>query len=132
MRDEWRGAPRITDMIDRYIAEHLPKLVAAIGNGNAWIVFYNPRCGHCHDLFRTHFAQPSDIPIYAIEVPPSPDAELLESDQPEAIDCPSCQHEMLPLGRGWLVTPPTVVRVEHGIVRCVAEPNLGVSCFDEK
>ena len=25
-RDEWRGAPRITDMIDRYIAEHLPKL----------------------------------------------------------------------------------------------------------
>jgi hypothetical protein len=25
-RDEWRGAPRVTDMIDRYIAEHLPKL----------------------------------------------------------------------------------------------------------
>ncbi|MCS5601876.1 MAG: phage terminase large subunit family protein, partial [Paracoccus sp.] len=24
--DEWRGAPRVTDMIDRYIAEHLPKL----------------------------------------------------------------------------------------------------------
>ncbi len=25
-RDEWREAPRVTDMIDRYIAEHLPKL----------------------------------------------------------------------------------------------------------
>jgi hypothetical protein len=25
-RDEWRGGPRVTDMIDRYIAEHLPKL----------------------------------------------------------------------------------------------------------
>ncbi|GHC67205.1 hypothetical protein GCM10007315_35320 [Gemmobacter tilapiae] len=25
-RDEWRGAPRVTDMIDRYIAENLPKL----------------------------------------------------------------------------------------------------------
>ena len=25
-RDEWRGAPRVADMIDRYIAEHLPKL----------------------------------------------------------------------------------------------------------
>ena len=25
-RDDWRGAPHVTDMIDRYIAEHLPKL----------------------------------------------------------------------------------------------------------
>jgi len=121
----WTGRP----LDETGILVHLPELLAALDGEEAYLVFFNTRCGRCHDLFRERFASPIPQRIVAIEVPPPPGAALAESDQPEEIDCPTCERLSLPEGPLWMVRPPTVVRVAAGgRVTCVDETGSG-SCF---
>lgn len=98
----------------------LPALTAATLEGRHIVVFYNPACGVCHDLFREHFAGPLATPVIAVLVPAPADLRHAESDQPDDIDCPDCERMALREGPTYLVTPPTLVVVEDGIITCVA------------
>lgn len=100
---------------------HLPQLTALTLEGKSIIVFYDPRCGRCHELFAEYFNKPRAERIIAVKVPPARDAVLVESDQPQEIDCPDCIKLDLPAGPAWLLTPPVVAVVEDGRINCVAE-----------
>jgi uncharacterized membrane protein YphA (DoxX/SURF4 family) len=107
------------------IGKHLPQLTAKALDGRHIIVFYNTSCGICHELFREHFSGHLSTPVIAVRVPPGVNDRVLESDQPGDIDCPECERLSLREGPTWLVTPPTLVVVENGIIKCVAIRSTG-------
>ncbi len=125
--DQWEGR----SLAETGLYSYLPQLTSLVGDGTVFIVFYNPRCSHCHELFEKHFAGHLDATVIAIEIPPAPGATLVESDEPTDITCPECQRLTLPTTHAWGVTPPAVVRVESGIVRCASEANAltGKNCI---
>jgi uncharacterized membrane protein YphA (DoxX/SURF4 family) len=104
------------------IREHLPQLVAATMEGRSFVVFYNPRCGSCHDLFRDHFAGEVEGKVFAVSVPPPAGEELLPSDQPEEVTCDQCTFMRLEPGTIWQIeprVPPIVVVIQDGVIECV-------------
>ncbi len=101
----------------------LPELAALVREGTVYLVFYNPRCGQCHELFEAYFTGPLDDPVIAIEIPPPPGVIMAASDQPVDINCPNCQRLRLPETHAWGVTPPAVVRIHDGEVECAVEAN---------
>lgn len=122
---DWEGRP----LAQTSLAEHRPDLVASLARGSAWLVFYSPTCGSCHVLFARHFSGELATRVVAVAIPPVPGAISAESDQGD-IDCPGCERTELPAGVGWLITPPAVVLVEDGIVRCVQEARGGRICLE--
>ncbi|MBL9149942.1 MAG: hypothetical protein JNM94_14730 [Phycisphaerae bacterium] len=119
----WEGEPLAATGIFEYLPE-LESLVPSTSDDTFYLVFYNVRCGHCHAFFNAHFAKDSlpGVRVIAIEIPEPPDAQTLETDQPESIDCPTCVRLTLGAGPTWMLSPPTVVRVERGVVTCANEP----------
>jgi multisubunit Na+/H+ antiporter MnhB subunit len=119
----WEGEPLAATGIYQYLPE-LESIVASASDDVVYLVFYNVRCGHCHAFFNEHFAKDSlpGVRVVAIEIPEPPDAHTLETDQPESIHCPTCVRLTLGAGPTWMLSPPTVVRVERGIVTCANEP----------
>jgi hypothetical protein len=101
------------------LAKFLPMITPATLEGTRWIVFYQPSCGRCHDVFRIYFAGDQHGEVVAVEVPHAPDATVLESDQPADIECTNCARMPLPAGKHYVVTTPTIVKVENGVVTCV-------------
>jgi hypothetical protein len=87
--------------------------------GTKWIVFYSPTCGRCHEVFRAYFAGPQNGEVIAVRVPHAPGEEVLKSDQPEDVECEGCDRLTLPDGKRWIVTPPTIMKVEGGTITCV-------------
>jgi len=116
---------------DSPIATYLPRIAAEIGDATTFIVFYNPRCDACHSLFEAHFAQPRLERVIAVEIPPAADAVLVDVDHHGPIECPICQFETLPPGPLWLVAPPMTVKVERGVIVCVAD-RFGGDCIDSQ
>lgn len=121
----WAGRP----LAETAAATHLPTLPAIVGSDAVFLVLYNSRCGTCHDLFRERFAGELPRRVIAIEIPPAADAVLAAGDGEIAIECPDCERIALPSGPRWLVRPPTVVRVDDGVVTCVDDASGG-GCFD--
>jgi hypothetical protein len=121
--DRWEGQPLDATGLYAYV----PELAAHIGRGTVYVVFYNVRCSHCHELFQTHFSSSSEasttVAVIAIEIPTPPGGTVVESDEPADIECPDCVRLALPTGYAWGVTPPAVLRIEDGIVRCASEAN---------
>lgn len=111
------------------IAAYLPRIVADLGAETAFLVFYNPRCDACHNLFEAHFSEPRLERVIAVEIPPPPDAVLVEADHYGPIECPSCEFESLPPGPLWLIAPPMTVKVERGVIVCVAD-RFGGDCLN--
>jgi hypothetical protein len=121
----WTGRP----MAETPIADHLPDLAGTVGDEPVFLVLYSGRCGTCHDLFRERFAGELPRRVLAIEIPPASDAILAAGDAlDQEIECPGCERLSLPAGPRWLVRPPTVVRVDGGVVTCVDDASSG-SCF---
>lgn len=114
---------------DSPIATYLPRLAAELGDATTYIVFYNPRCDACHSLFEAHFAQPRLERVIAVEIPPAADAVLVEADHQGPIECPTCEFETLPPGPLWLIAPPMTVKVERGVIVCVAD-RFGGDCIN--
>lgn len=121
----WPGRP----LAETAIVGHLPDLVGTVAADPVFLVLYSGRCGTCHDLFRDRFAGELPRRVIAIEIPPAADAVLAPGDAIEQeIDCPGCERRSLPAGPRWLVRPPTVVRIDGGVVTCVDDASTG-SCF---
>lgn len=107
---------------DTGLARHAPMLTALCLEGRTAVVFYDPRCGTCHALFRDFFAVPhGDEKVVAVKVPPDPDAQLLPSDQPEQVECAGCTHLEFPSGMAYLIAKPTLMLVQDGRVVCATE-----------
>jgi hypothetical protein len=122
---DWEGRA----IAETSLARHRPDLVESLARGRTWLVFYSPTCGSCHVLFARHFSGELTARVVAIAIPPVPGVLSAESDQ-EDIDCPGCERTELPSGVGWLITPPAVVLVEDGMVRCVQEARGGRNCLE--
>lgn len=114
---------------DSPIATYLPRIAAELGDATTFIVFYNPRCDACHSLFEAHFAQPRLERVIAVEIPPAADAVLVDGDHHGPIECPTCEFETLPPGPLWLIAPPMTVKVERGVIVCVAD-RFGGDCVN--
>ncbi len=120
------GAP----LAESPIGTYLPRVVAQIGNDTAFIVFYNPACDACHTLFESSFSQPRLERVVAIEIPLADNAtSAAAAEYHGPIECPSCEFDMLPPGPLWLVAPPMTVKVERGVITCVAD-RFGGDCVN--
>lgn len=100
------------------IARHVPQLTPLTMEGTKWVVFYSPTCGRCHEVFRAYFAGPQNGEVIAVKVPHAPGDTVLPSDQPSEVECAGCEMLSLPEGKRWVVTPPTIVKFENGVVTC--------------
>ena len=109
------------------IGTYLPRVVEQIGNDTAFIVFYNPACDACHTLFSNFFSLPRPERVIAIEIPLAKDAVSAAADYHGPIECPACEFDTLPPGPLWLIAPPMTVKVEQGVVSCVAD-RFGGDC----
>ncbi|MDZ4830773.1 MAG: hypothetical protein SGJ09_11325 [Phycisphaerae bacterium] len=125
----WEGM----QILDTGIFAHLPQLetvLAAVPRGMVtYLVFYSPRCGMCHRLFEEHWSGHVNARVIAVKIPQSADDSLLPTDQPEEVNCPECLRMSLPAGPLWVVIPPTVVRIEDGVVSCANEPPARTNCI---
>ena len=117
---QWVGR----SILETPIGQFTPDAVGQLGE-NGILILYNPRCGTCHDMFDIHFSEGADRPIVAIDVPPTEEAVLLESEYDDQVDCASCVFMSLPKGPLWLVSVPFVMTVENGVVTCVSKDGPG-------
>lgn len=113
--DEWVGRT----IPETGLGSHLPLLTAATLEGTKWIVFYQPSCGRCHEVFRAYFRGPQGSSVIGVVVPHAPDADVLPSDQPSDVECEQCIRMSLPEGTRWIITTPTIVKLEGGRITCV-------------
>jgi hypothetical protein len=101
-------------------SRQLPAITPLTLEGTKWVVFYSPTCGRCHEVFRTYFAGPQHHEVIAVRIPHAPGDEVIKGDQPEDVECEECERLSLPEGTRWIVTPPTIVKIEGGRVTCVS------------
>jgi hypothetical protein len=118
-----------TALSESPIGTYMPSLAARVGQETAFIVFYNPNCDACHNLFEASFAEPRMELVFAVEIPPPPGAVIAAHDGLGPIQCPGCSFESLPPGPIWLVAPPMTVKVERGVITCVAD-RFGGDCIN--
>ncbi len=116
---------------DTPLLGYLPMLADLVTNEPTFLVFYNPECETCHTLFREHFALPRRELVIAVEIPPAPSMKVNASgdEGPLPIECLGCTHLSLPVGPNWLIAPPTVLKIENGVITCVADRFKG-NCFE--
>lgn len=117
----WVGRTLPATGLPRFV----PMVTPATLEGTKWIVFYQPSCGRCHEVFEVFFEGDQQGSVVAIEVPHAPDATVLESDQPSEIECVNCVRLALPAGKHYMVTTPSIVKVEDGVVTCVTTHDYG-------
>jgi hypothetical protein len=101
------------------VAVHVPMLTATTLSGTQWVVFYRPSCGRCHQVMETYFAGPQDGSVIAVKVPYGPGEEFAPGDFAEDVACAGCEMLELPSKRRWIITTPTIAKVEDGIITCV-------------
>lgn len=118
-----------TPVADSPLATYLPSVVHRIGLETAFVVFYNPACDACHTLFSSHFAEPRMELVFAVEIPLATGAVSAAHDHHGPIECSGCSMETLPPGPLWLIAPPMTVKVERGIITCVAD-RFGGDCLN--
>jgi len=118
-----------TPVSDSPLATYMPSMVHRIGLETAFVVFYNPACDACHTLFDAHFAEPRLELVFAVEIPLAAGAVSAAHDHHGPIECPGCSMETLPPGPLWLIAPPMTVKVERGIITCVAD-RFGGDCLN--
>lgn len=110
------------------LAKYVPKVVELCATRDAYIVVYSPHCESCHTLFTGTFGVPRPELVIAVAIPMSDDAVSAASDAPRPIECLDCAELSLPQGPNWLIAPPMVLKVERGVITCVAD-RFGGDCL---
>ncbi len=101
------------------VAAHVPLITPATLSGTKWVVFYRPNCGRCHQILDTYFAGPQNGNVITVKVPYGPGEEQSPADAPEEVRCDGCERIELPGGKRWIITTPTIAKVEDGVITCV-------------
>lgn len=123
--ESWKGRT----FADAGVAKHLPRLTAETLEGDAIVVFYNPKCGHCHEVFDRWLAKGRNEKIIAVMVPAADGAlEAAGDGDVGDINCPTCVRLELPKGPTWLITTPSVAMLKDGVIRCTADKDF-TSCL---
>jgi hypothetical protein len=123
--ESWKGRT----FADAGVARHLPRLTAETLEGDAIVVFYNPKCGQCHEVFDRWLAAGRSEKIIAVMVPAAEGATEAAGDGDIGdITCPSCVRLELPKGPTWLITTPSVAVLKDGVIRCTADKDF-TSCL---
>ena len=104
-------------MRDQEVAQLLPRPIPLdLDQGEKLVVFYRGDCDHCQELFLTHFSdQELPIPTLAIDVMDYAPEGLLE------FYCDGCATIELPSGPSYLIQTPVVIRLEDGVITCIAD-----------
>ncbi len=110
------------------LAKYLPQLVELCAARDAYIVVYSPYCESCFTLFTGTFGVPRPELVIAVAVPMSDDATSASTEAPRPIECLDCVELSLPKGPNWMVAPPMVLKIESGILTCVAD-RFGGDCL---
>jgi hypothetical protein len=114
------------------LGRHMPELadLCSIENApaGAYIVVYNPSCESCYGLFLDNFAIPRPEVVIAISIPLADGAVSAAQEAPRPIECLDCTELSLPQGPNWLVASPMVLKIDAGIVTCVAD-RFGGDCL---
>lgn len=110
------------------LARYVPKVVELCAGRDAFVIVYSPSCESCHTLFRETFNVPRHELVVAVAIPLSADAVSAASEEPRPIECLDCEELTLPQGPNWLVAPPLVLKVERGVITCVAD-RFGGDCL---
>jgi hypothetical protein len=123
--ESWKGRT----FADAGVAKHLPRLTAETLEGDAIVVFYNPKCGQCHEVFDRWLASGRSEKIIAVMVPAADGAiEAAGDGDIGDINCPTCARLELPKGPTWLITTPSVAVLKDGVIRCTADKDF-TSCL---
>jgi hypothetical protein len=123
--ESWKGRT----FADAGVAKHLPRLTAETLEGEAIVVFYNPKCGQCHEVFDRWLAAGRSEKIIAVMVPAAEGAlEAAGDGDIGDINCPTCVRLELPKGPTWLITTPSVAVLKEGVIRCTADKDF-TSCL---
>jgi hypothetical protein len=115
-------------LAESVLAKYVPRIVELCATRDAYIVVYSPYCESCHTLFTGTFGVPRPELVIAVAVPMSDDATSASSGAPRPIECLGCEELSLPVGPNWLVAPPMVLKVEGGVLTCVAD-RFGGDCL---
>jgi len=112
---DWAG--KRLDQID--LLSWIPNLPDSITSGRQYLIFYSRTCEHCHELLLEHFSFDPPAPTTLVAIPETKDGFLEEGmlENP----CLDCSEVDLPIGVDWLITPPVVVSLEDGVIRCAQE-----------
>jgi hypothetical protein len=114
----WQGRT----LPDTPLSRLLPVLTPLTLEGESVIVLYNPSCGHCRELFEKHFAIASPgRRVLAVEVPPPPGAIAAIGDGLGPVPCEGCERFELPVGKTYLLKPPTIAVLRDGRVICATD-----------
>ena len=114
---------------DTPVGSSLPALRGIIGDETAYVVLYLPDCSACHSLFEQFFAIPRPELVVAVEVPTGDGVEKVDTGEEHGdIACMGCERLALPTGPNWIVAAPMVLKIERGIVTCVAD-RFGGDCL---
>jgi hypothetical protein len=114
---------------DTPVGSALPALRGIIGDETAFVVLYLPDCSACHSLFEQFFSLPRPELVVAVEVPAGDGIEQVDTGEEHGdIACTGCERLSLPVGPNWIVAAPMVLKIERGIVTCVAD-RFGGECL---
>jgi len=111
------------------LSRYQPRLTPLTLEGRHVLVFYNPHCGDCQDLFDLAFASASHPEVIAVEVPPPAGVLAAAGDPAKQPECPDCTWLNLQPGPSYFVKLPVVMTVEDGRIRC-AEQKAPERCLD--
>ncbi len=119
--ESWKGRT----FADAGVAKHVPQITAEVLEGDSIVVFYNPKCSHCHEVFNRWLSEPRSEKVIAVLVPAAEGATEAAGDGDIGdINCPNCVRLELPFGPNWLITTPAVAVVKDGIIRCTADKDF--------
>lgn len=90
-----------------------------INVGKRYVVFYSRTCDHCRDLFQNNFTGELVIPTTVVAIPEEATGFATKGVLP--MPCTSCEKLELPIGPFWYGTPPIVVALEDGVVKCAQQ-----------
>ncbi|MEN8163890.1 MAG: hypothetical protein ABFS37_07160 [Acidobacteriota bacterium] len=86
--------------------------------GIEYVMFFRKDCEHCHELMEAWFSGQLLAPTVAVAVP---DRDGFPSENLQPFSCPECALGELPAGIDWFFQTPVLVRLEDGVIQCVAD-----------
>lgn len=102
----------------------IPGLPDSINDGQQYLILYSRTCEHCYELLLEHFSYDPPAPTTLVAIPETTDGFIEDGQlQSPCIDC--AELDML-VGVDWLMTPPVVIAIEDGVIRCAQEAEDGL------
>ena len=112
--DDWAGKT----WSDIELFTYVRSLPDDLDTGRKYVIFFSRSCDHCQELLNAFFYAPPAQTII-VAVPESKAGFDVGNELP--MQCADCIELEMPVGTEWFLTPPLVVALEDGVVRCAAE-----------